>query len=387
MAYKASMKCSDVQLKDKRNTTSFALALGSPNATDSDWRINYNYTVLHFTSDDGCSINIYQRFDTMTWLMFGGGWWAKSPSSVAPILAGIQTTFINNDTQSDWSGSCGKRSFISYNTPGTNGNQSLAMKAHICSTEYLEANVTVTVSMTEAQTSISLNQEEFAKNQKQMDPNRYSLPELEDAFFSKNWAVRFPTRGAKNRDGNGGNTAWFGGPIMAIAAGSAYSNSGQKMVDSPSIAQEAGRVQQQFFGQMLLSSLSTDSTEAAKAISGQVKFTQRRIAAILGIGVTLGLLFLISSVCILGVAFYTRLGRRPLNLHYEPGSIAVIASMIVADEQTRATLEGSDRLSMPQIKDKLRHIIYSMMDGTLYAHNTDVKLSGSFPNGNAIIHT
>jgi hypothetical protein len=363
-AYKAMLNCSDVSLKEmhKNDTSSDALGLIGPRGEKLSYR---SMATFKLSSEDGCLINIYQdnnlRYSIAQEqnLALGGGWWARSPDQIASLLGSRDHNriyFFSNST-----GNCGNRSFIAYNAPW-NVNQSLPIKGHLCSSTYLEADLSVTVTITDAATKVSFDHVQFTKNQKPMDSARYSLSQLEDFFFSSNWSTKL-TEGVSQS---------FLGPLLAIASTSGFDNDGEKMFASNSVVDIARRFQQQSFGQMIYTGLVLDGPESASAMSGQIRVTERRIVVVFGIGLTLGLLFLLSSVCIVGVAFYTRLSRRPLNLHCDPGSIAVAASLITSDASVRTTFEGFDRLPMSSIKERLRHLVYSMREGMLLVHETKV---------------
>jgi hypothetical protein len=372
-AYKATLDCVDVSLKSQRNLTASDLGL----ATRGNRTEDYNGTAIQLSSNDGCIINLFTQVpysSDATWLNIGGGWWADSVSDINLALLNTPSTSpgkaIVNTT-----GNCNGRSFISYNMPWRS-SQPFDIKGHLCTTQFLEANVSATVAMN-GTALVTFDPSEFTKN-KTMDSAKYKIPQLQNSFFNASWSTKFP---AANQYTIHNVTVPFGGPLQAIAASVEYDNSPQKLVDSQTIVDECRQLQQQWFGQMLLSSLSIERRPAAATVQGQVKVTERRIVTVMGIGVTIGVLFLMSSASLIAIAYVTRLKQRPLNLQSDPASIAVASSLIVDDTITRATFEGTDRWSKDAIRQRLLRETYSLHGGNLVAGTHQLVLRSTFESG------
>ncbi|TID13390.1 hypothetical protein E6O75_ATG11306 [Venturia nashicola] len=361
-AYKATLDCVDISLKSQRNSTASSLGLVSGNSTELK-RLDYNGTAFELASDDGCSIRLFARSQYSTdslWLTHGAGWWANSAANANQALQNTPSTIIGSVVVNATSG-CSGRSYISYNK-AWKSVEPFQIKGHICRTDFVEADVSATVIL-DRKTTVSFNNVEFVKNQKSMDAAKYNLAPIQDSFFNTNWSTKFPVPTSQN--GFDAVTASFGGPLQAISAASKYSSSPDLLVGSESLIDDCRKLQQEWLGQMLLLSLRTQPISAMAKIEGQVRITERRIVAVLGIGVTIGVLFLISSILIIAIVCLTRPSTRPLNLQSDPASIAVASSLITDNARTRAAFESADLLSKEAIERQVQGGTYSLQDANL----------------------
>lgn len=198
-----------------------------------------NSAHIELVSDDGCSVSIYRPLvapklasTSVNFLTSGGGWWTNSFNNLS-----WATSASSMFSYSNASSGCGSRSFLSFNNPWT-GDEPLRTNSHVRSSRYLAAGVTAIVAVSEGFMKLSIDQEEFKANQRQLDPSALNTQQLEGAFFRANWEAHFPT-------------GCFAGPSQALA--SMYGNSSHVLVESSSILEDARKLQQQWLGQMLLS--------------------------------------------------------------------------------------------------------------------------------------
>lgn len=143
------------------------------------------------------------------------------------------------------------------------------------------------------------------------------------------------------------------------------------LIGSNTLIDDCRKLQQEWLGEILQLSFSPRPSSAVAKIEGQVRITERRIVAVLGIGVTIGVLFLISSVCTIAIVYLTRTSNRPLNLQSDPASIAVASSLIANNAQTRAGFEGADMSSIDEIEHRLRGETYSLQNANFEATTTN----------------
>lgn len=361
-AYKATLDCVDVLMKSQRNATASSLGLVTGNSTELK-RNDYNGTAFELASDDGCSIRLFARSQFVTdspWLTAGAGWWAASAADANQALQntpGVSPGIVVVNVTAGCSG----RSYISYNKPWQSP-EPFQIKGHICKTAFLEAEVSTTVSL-DSSTVIWFDVVEFTKNQRPMDSAKYNLGSLQNSFYNTNWSTKFPV--LPNQNGVVAPHSLFGGPLQAITANVRYNNSPSVLLESNTIIDDCRKLQQEWLGQMLQLALSSRPASAATKVEGQIRITERRIVAVFGIGVTIGLLFLISSICLIAIVFLTRLGNRPLNLQSDPASIAVASSLIVDEARTRVRFEGADQSSAIMIDRQLRDGTYSLQNACL----------------------
>lgn len=361
-AYKATLDCADVSLKSQRNSTASSLGLVSGNSTELK-RLDYNGTAFELASDDGCSIRLFARSQFLTdslWLTDGAGWWSDSAANANQALQNTPSSSVGSVLVNATAG-CNGRSYISYNEPWTNA-EPFQIKGHICKTEFFEAEVSANV-MLDSKTIVSFDEDEFVKNQKLMSFAEYELELLQNSFFNSNWSTKFPIPSSQN--GAVAVTAKFGGPLQAITASVEYNNFPGLLIGSSTLVNDCRKLQQEWLGQMLQLSLSLQPSSAVAKMEGQVRITERRIVAVLGIGITIGVLFLISSVCIVAIAYLTRLSKRPLNLQSDPASIAVASSLIANHARTRIVFESADLLSKVAVENQLRGGTYTLKNANL----------------------
>lgn len=179
---------------------------------------------------------------------------------------------------SNASSGCGSRPFLSLNNRWT-ADEPPRTNSHVCSSRYLAAQVAATVAVSQGFVKLTIDKEEFKANQRQLDPSVLNTWQLEDAFFRANWEAHFAT-------------GYSAGPLQALA--SMYRNSFHKLVESGSILEDARKLQQQWLGQMLLSAQSVTAMPTTEEL-GWATNIERRIAVIEGIGIVIGVLFLLNA--------------------------------------------------------------------------------------------
>lgn len=79
----------------------------------------------------------------------------------------------------------------------------------------------------------------------------------------------------------------------------------------------------------------------------------------------LGVNLLLSGASLGLTLFCSRLRRRPLNLHRDPGSVAAVVSMILEDPKLRERFRGSDKLPEDSMKLLLAGTTCRMIHGRL----------------------
>lgn len=355
-AYSVQLDCSPMSVKSARNLTGpqlFAEGICEDSKGCSNETMQYgNYADIELISEDGCSVSIYRPLiapglasTSVNLLTLGGGWWTNNFNNLS--WAASTSTMLS---YSNSSSNCGSRSFLSFNTPWT-ADEQLKTNSHVCSSTYLAAEVTVEVALSESSMELSIDPEEFESSQRKLDPAALNIQTLEDSFFRANWEAHFPT-------------GYFAGPSQALA--SMYGNSSRKLVESGAILEQARKLQQQWLGQMLLSAQSVAGMPVTEKLAS-VTTTERRIAVIEGIGVVIGVLFLLNAGMLVALTLRSRLQRRPLCLSNDPASIAAAAVLIASDDSAAAAFQGLGRASADSIRKQLRLVWCNLEDGSLRA--------------------
>lgn len=369
-AYSVQLDCSPMSVKSARNLTGpqlFNEGICEDSKGCSNETMQYgNYANIELVSEDGCSVSIYRPLiapglasTSVNLLTLGGGWWTNNFSNLS-WTASTSTMLSYSNASSGY----GSRSFLSFNTPWT-ADEPLKMNSHVCSSTYLAAEVIAEVIASETSTKLSIDPGEFKSSQQQLDPSALNTRSLEDTFFRANWEAHFPT-------------GYFAGPSQALA--SMYGNSSRRMVESGSILESARKLQQQWLGQMLLSAQSVAGMPVTEKLAS-VTITERRIAAVEGIGIVIGVLFLLNAGMLAALTLQTRLQRRPLCLSDEPASVAAAAALIASDESMPEAFQGLGRASADSIHRRLRLVWCNLEDGSLSAALPDPLLQDSSAPG------
>lgn len=369
-AYNVQLDCSPMSVKSARNLTGpqlFAEGICDDNRVCSNETMQYgNYANIELVSDDGCSVSIYRPLippglasTSVNFLTVGGGWWTNNFNNLSWTASTSSMLSYSNA-----SSGCSSRSFLSFNTPWT-AEEPLRMNSHVCSSTYLAAEVTAKVAVSEGSTKISIDPDEFNSSQRKVDSSTLNSQELEDTFFRANWEAHFPT-------------GYFAGPSQALA--SMYGNSSSKLVESGSILENAGRLQQQWLGQMLLSVQSVAGAPVTERLAS-VTINERRIAVIEGIGIVIGVLFLLNAGMLAALTLQTRPQRRPLCLSDDPASVAATAALVASDDSTTAAFRGLGRASVDSIRKRLRLVWCNLEDGSLRTALPDPLLQDSSAPG------
>lgn len=353
--YRAAMDCSVLSLVDVSNTTAYELY---PELAEDDTNVNWPIRGFKLESDDGCTINVFDldpdEYSDDIWGR-GGGWWVKNASE-------LDRKFVNSDIyMSNSSGTCGDRTFL-FATTGWNSSNVAATTGALCTAQYFEANVPVTVLVNQSATTITFDLEEFGLKESIMGSDSTSniTDGIRDGLFAVVWSQKFQLTYVAR------NLPIYLGPMCALTASPMHEYDARKIVEDPHLLDQALQLYQQWFGQMFVSSvdpsmLSTPGTD----FKAQVLVDRRRIVAVFAIGLVIGILLLLSSLSILLVMLLSRTHRRPLNLNYEPANVGVIASLVTDSTDIQKLFAGLDRSNTDEIKTRLKERHFNLSNGTI----------------------
>lgn len=346
--YKAELTCVHMALKQVYDTIAVNQSLQRSDGTH--YTVIFNETLFELDSGDGCLITLTAVEDDLDypWVNYGGGWWANAYSNAT------------SNATSD----CGSRALVFAKSPG-NDIEPSKVQAHLCSRAFYSTNIMVNVTINQSSTLVKFDHDEFYRKRMpwQLEGNAHNLSSFEEAFLSSDWTAKFPHYNNMALDANapvGEDSPWFYGPLLPIAVDNA--NNSTMLVEDVDLAQEISKLYQQFFGEMLL--LALQSRWSQSDILGQVTTLDRRISVSAGIGLTMSVLFLLLVCFITLVAYHTRLRRRPLNLHQDPGGIAAAASLMT-DGKTRSDFMGTDHVSKGALEARIGGHTFSMEHGRL----------------------
>ena len=236
---------------------------------------------------------------------------------------------------------------------------SFSINSHLCSTRFVMANLTATISISSSNTSISFDQTAFNQSKVELQAGKFNVSSFESAFYSDNWTKRL-------------NTSYYGtwmGPAAVL--GAQYDYDAEAMMNDPLLLSKAQQVKQRFFGEGLITAFSKVAEQGSTLMGGEVARTRNRIVASFGIGITIGTLLLCTSMMVLLVFYFSRLSRRPLNLDRDPGSAAAVSSLL-KHEGTRSHFQGLERLPEPLIDRRLGDLHFELQPQGLLAHHANI---------------
>jgi len=344
VVYNMELECSEMTLSYQYNATQNRTVHHSTLLVNES--ADFTFLVLH--SDDNCVITLADYADSRdshtNWMESGGGWWSGSDSNYSSsALSGM-----SNSTQE-----CGDRSMFFINKARRQSDP-FQLEAHVCSERFYSASVSATVSINQSSTVVAFDPNDYSLKRVLLDQKTFNITQLRASFLSSNWTSHFLRLSGTNL---------FAGPLMALAAGTAYNNDPDKLLASPNLKQQASKLYQQFFGEMLLQALK--SGLQSETISGLNVRYKQRILVSTSIGITLASLLLISAGCIAIVTYLTRLNRRRLNLVQDPGTIAAVASLLSSQQQSRSVFEGADCVSQKALTKMLGESTFLLNQGKL----------------------
>ncbi|THZ06847.1 hypothetical protein D6C93_01292 [Aureobasidium pullulans] len=324
------------------------------------------------SSKDGCSIVFSAIPGYNKVLSEGGGWWAPSP--YRDLSSDMKTQDASVET-------CAGRSMVLVGTaldlvvgdPYTAKTPRFDAELLLCSSKYFSSMVDATVAINQTSVTVMFDVDDYYRTRRPLSEEALNSSSIEQAFFASGWSERFgrnPGSLYNNADG-----PWYGGPLSAIAAGHRYNEDPRKLQNLTSLLPDMKAMFQQFFGEKLLESW-TQSVDRDLAIpDAKVTVTKARIIASEDVGFPLAVLLLCSGLLISGVAYLTRLERRPLNLSQEPGKIESTVALILGDSVLRELLCNSDKLSQETLSSGLKDCVLGVTRGQIFVmSNSDKKL-------------
>lgn len=163
------------------------------------------------------------------------------------------------------------------------------------------------------------------------------------------------------------SSATLRGPALVLAAKNNYSIDHIMRMNPNELFRQASTIKQQFLGEVLLSSFS-DLPRATnlntKPFGASVTIQQTRLVADLGIGITIGVFFLLLAGTVASLAFLTRLSKRPPELLRDPNK-ASAGALILHQNNASACFKNLDKANLSEMDTALREHFFSMRRGKL----------------------
>jgi hypothetical protein len=397
--FRAELSCSPMSMKALDTDTfefqlvsddgcSLGVAVGVPEA-------DFPATIPHYAGydtsgpmDDDAEEDAEYYFPIIN----SGSFWVPTsidPDDFSTVLMTNFDYFRNQTVITNVSAACQNRYILAVNTPfnvtwsyppgwtvtqpvnatDLSGNlASFSIQSHVCSSRYMVANLSATMSsLSPSNITVTFDETAFNQSKVELQPSDFNVSSFESAFYSDTWIKKL-------------NTSYYGtwmGPAAAL--GAQYDYNVEAMMSDPLLLNKAQQVEQRFFGEGLMTAFSKAAAQGSTSTDGKIIAAKDRVVASFGIGVTMGVLFLFTSMMVVLISYYSRLSRRPLNLDRDPGSAAAMSSLL-KDAPTRSHFQGLDRVPAPLIEKRLGDLHFELQAHGLKAHHTSTMSTGCTPD-------
>jgi hypothetical protein len=236
----------------------------------------------------------------------------------------------------------------------------------VCSTTYVRARIPVTISNTISKSTVSVDTGLLANAQQSVDDHIFDVEGFESEFISQTGSTHLrPTLGIGFNLANTDQNSNFKGPALVLAASHNYSIKSLMLADPAKLAKQAGIIKQRFMGEVLLSSFS-DAVEkkATRSFHGTINQEQSRLVVDLGVGITMGLVFILLACAAISLAFLVTPHRRPLRLYTDPNESST-AAFVLKDSTVSTRFENLDHVTVPELTPTLRDRTFFLENGKL----------------------
>ncbi|CZR68661.1 uncharacterized protein PAC_18560 [Phialocephala subalpina] len=361
---------------------------------------NLAQTSFQLSSEDGCTVGVEvavgaaptpnplesaptytESLPTYYPIKEAGAWWVSTAISASDFSTSMMTSQYNQTSLTNVSQECQGRYILGINTPfnvtysnedyyinGTTiitNTTGFRLRSYLCNTNYFSANLSVDVAVSSLNTSLGLNEKLFNKSTSTVPSAHLNFTMFDDAFFSNYWMDKL------NVSGQGRS---YVGPALPLAA--MYGYDVDAMLDDQEIVMKAQQVAQRFFGESVLAAYGKSTPVTSPSLLGSTTKSKQRIVASFGIGATLAVILLGTSILTALVFYHSRLSRRPLNLDRDPGPAAAVTSLLKL-EATSSHFRGLDRLPDVLIRKKLEALTFALDRGSLMVDDRGMEQDSS----------
>ncbi|EXJ77095.1 hypothetical protein A1O3_10253 [Capronia epimyces CBS 606.96] len=325
------------------------------NVTEDGSTSPHQYNSLLLTDNEGCEAGINGFSQYMTF--YGGGSWFAPPRVVLPIWDDNSSGQYYNATPQ-----CDDRQVV-LSTNGTwsgdtsdSWNKYFKAAAWSCKTSFYAADMLVTATTGPSGTTLDVDDAVFNARRSLLPATSLDQDRFEDAFLNLNWTSMIYTP-------NTNSLPSFGGVSALLAA--MYDFNPGSMMDTGSVGESARRIKQRFLGEMMIANIAENGPVVH---TGQVIESPRRVVVNLPIAISLAVLFLVSAGLMAVVLFLS--GRRPLQLHNDPASVAAVVKLIEGNSVIRDCFKARDDGNGALSDWKLDHTTHFLRDGLIRSVKT-----------------
>jgi hypothetical protein len=161
---------------------------------------------------------------------------------------------------------------------------------------------------------------------------------------------------------------WKSGGASGLGAvlGIPWNFSASEMINDSGLIAEARRIKGRIFSEIIRDSLSRPEMLKNELVTGAVNVVEERIVVLREMAIALCVLFLVSFVLFVALFWFSRIERRPLQLHSDPGSTVGLGALLNPHLTSLVTLRKLHAARRREIKKTLRSETFRTSSGTLY---------------------
>lgn len=340
---------------------------------------NYNYTYhsINVSDSNGCDIRVFNSaYDDYSpgQLLGDGGSWFIAPNFTFDFRGKDPKAQIINYTEP-----CLGRELIYASTPWTFENptptrsenwtvpysalaKNSTVLSYSCDTKFYMASTTVSAGTSGNEISrVTVDDEDFRRNQVEISADVFDTKLFQETFMATTWSsLLYDSLESVAYSDAAPST---GGPLRLLSG--VHALDFRAMLGDPGVLRRASRVKQRFFGEMLLSAVSSLPASSRRNVTGHLGRTEQRIVVNSAVAITLTVLLLLSGGLFLFLVLTSGLRQRPLNLTADPSSMGVVASLVADNSITRRLLIGTEGLSSEQTTSVLTTTRHRLSGGEL----------------------
>ncbi|KAI0199994.1 hypothetical protein F4808DRAFT_471185 [Astrocystis sublimbata] len=243
---------------------------------------------------------------------------------------------------------------------GTSANATVL--GQICKTNFFMGYPTVTVTLSKSASSVEIDESVYSSIRKPIPDTVADSSSFQRVFLNTtNWSMHL-------KKPVGSPRAFASGPAIMLSA--LYDYSPEKMVADSYFLQNAGRVKQRFFGELLRDVFDTASGSDAIKTTGTTSETKRRVVVVPSVAIILEISLVLQFILLSTVLVTTRISRRPLGLFADPAPPIRVAKLISNQPDTLKSLEYLHGTSSKDLALSLSDKRYLLSQGRIHLAST-----------------
>ncbi|KAH7402793.1 hypothetical protein BKA66DRAFT_480935 [Pyrenochaeta sp. MPI-SDFR-AT-0127] len=243
--------------------------------------------------------------------------------------------------------------------------QNTSILSHICASEYYQAEIPITISISQFKTVVDFNTTLFSEKRSAISEASLDKLSLRGFGMNKTWENYLSgTLHAAQNSNDTSRKAQFGG--VGALLGALYDWNVTDMVQQQDIQEQASKIQGRIFGELIHNSINQENGHVLTTSQGAVIEIQRRIIVLPEIAIALIVIIVLSISLLAYTAWATHLGRRPLHLQQDPATVIATASLIAAKPHPCPNIADLTETTLLDADSELQHNRYLIYpDGTL----------------------